>query len=271
MSNSLLGISNFVKTGGLIAGSEAVGLNVGNLQNDHGAPQLAWQTAAGVVSSAAGAWFSIDSMSVLTAWTMCGVFRSNMTMDAIIRIRVADSLVNGQVAGTPVFDSGSIPAGIVARYWQSVLILPAGVIGRYCQFDFDDPGNPNGFINIPQAYAGGGFSPRIGRSWDSSQSRNHQTNIQVSRGGQQYAQPQWIQRSYNLVLASISDSEVWSDLDEIDRQSRLGGNVLFVPDVTSPNLQREALFGMLTPSAPIDYAAHNVDSRGWSATITERL
>ena len=48
------GYQNTVLTGQLSAGSQA--LPLGGLQNQIGSPAMAWQTAAGVVTSAAGAW-----------------------------------------------------------------------------------------------------------------------------------------------------------------------------------------------------------------------
>ena len=57
----------------------------------------------------------------------------------------------------------------------------------------------------------------------------------------------------------------------LDEHARRGNNVLFVPNPDSPDIAREALFGVLDPAAPVGYGGPSREVRTWRATITERL
>ena len=268
---TLLSWINAASIAALSAGSEAAGLDVNNLQNDRGSPSTAWQTLAGDVTPADGAWLLIDSFVTSTVWRAFGAFRTNFTPGALIRVRVGNARSGAQITTPYAYDSGTRAAGITKGFGQSVLVAGVDVTGRYCQIDFSDVGNPDGFLNIPLVCAGPAYFPSTGITFDSTHGSDDQTDEVVSQGGQEYPTMRWQRRRWTIAFDGIKRSEIWSSVSDLDRTARLGGNVLFVPDTTSPYLTQESVFGRLKATADITYPARNADIRAWRAQITERI
>ena len=269
MVASVFGWVNSVSTAVLSAGNSEAFLGVANLQNDQGSPSQAWQTGAGSVTSSLGAWLLIDSGSTLTVWQGFGLFRTNLTTQSTVRWQVGNTLATGRIT-SPLWDSGTIDAAIKAGYGQTVTIANP-VAGRYCSVDINDATNPDGFINIPLAFAGTLWQPASGITYASLYGRNEQTIETVTRGGQEFPVLAWTQRNWQLALDGIRVGEMWTRLNELDRASRSGGNVLFVPDTAGTNITYESIFGRLRVTAPIGFPYAAADRRSWRATISERL
>lgn len=262
---------NAINTAVLTAGSQAAGLDVNRLQNDRGSPATAWQTLTGNVTPADGAWLLITSAVATAAWRAFGVFRTNLTPGALIRIRVGNALSGSQIVAPYAYDTGTIVAGVTKGFGQSVVVASADAIGRYCQIDLTDTANPDGFLNIPLAFAGPVYLPSAGITFESTHGRDDATDEVVSQGGQEYPTMRWQRRRWAIAFDGIKRSEIWTSVADLDRTARLGGNVLFVPDTTSPYLKQEAIFGRLKATADISYPARNADIRAWRALITERI
>jgi hypothetical protein len=169
------------------------------------------------------------------------------------------------------YDSGIIPANVAPGYGQSINAAPAQVTGQAARLDVSDPTNPDGFLNIPLAYAGPAWQPLIGPSWDSTVGRDDTTDEVVTQGGQEFPINRFTRRRWVVALNAVKQSEVWVQLGELDRASRAGGNVLFVPDYTSANLPQEAIYGRCKPIADVSFPYQAADARAWKANITERL
>lgn len=264
MSNTLLAWTNYAATGTLTAGSANAVLPVSNWQSDQGAASMAWQTAPGVVTSAAGAYVQIDAGEVVN-WSAFGLFRTNLTSSATIRWRTWTFGI-----GSPGYDSGTLSAGVAAGYGQTLLI-GSGMLGQYARVDIDDPSNPDSCINIPLAFAGPVFTPIIGPDWTSVLARDDATDEVVTRGGQEYPVVHWTKRRYEAAWLGIRSSELWPSFMEFDRIARLGGNVLFVPDTTSASTNQEAVFGRARATKDVGYPAKSADARSMSFRVTERL
>lgn len=101
MGNIMFGWQNRMMAGTLVAGSATTGLEVDNLANDQGSPATAWQTAGGVVGSAAGAWFTADAGAVVT-WRAFLLARTNLSTAATVRWRVG--AVESFYEAAPVID-----------------------------------------------------------------------------------------------------------------------------------------------------------------------
>lgn len=265
MSNTALGWVNNVATATLYAGSANAALPASNLQVDQGAASMAWQTAAGVVTSAAGATLGIQ---VSGTWQAFVLARTNLTTSATMRWRVSTGILS---IASPNYDSGTISAGVVAGYGQSVLVIGTPRTCGYCQVDIDDPTNPDGFINIPLMYAGPLFIPAVGPDWSSSFGRDDATDEVTTRGGQEYPVYHWQRRRYEAAWQGIKGSEVWPSFMEFDRTARQGGNVLFIPDITSATISQEAVLGRAHMTKDVGYPAKSADARSIALRITERL
>lgn len=263
MSNTVLAWNNYITSASLVAGSAAASLPVQNLQNDIGSASTGWQTAAGVITNAAGAWFRATPATPAQTWRALGIFRCNLTPAATVTLELWNS------AGPTLVSS--VAAQVVAGYGQAVAILPADTTADYCEVHIDDPTNPDGFVNVALAYGGPAWLPATGASWDTTVGRDDSVTETVSRGGQEYPVLLWQRRRWDLALDGIRQSELWADIGELDRISRAGGNVLFVPDQTSSTMQQEAVFGRLQSTADVTFPYSGADRRAWRASITERL
>ena len=167
--------------------------------------------------------------------------------------------------------SGLIPAGVAKGYGQTVHIPPTGTRGRWLHCNIYDPGNPDGFINIPLAFAGPCWQPALNLGWGSAVGRDGLVTETVTRGGQEYPTSLWQRRLWEMEFVGIRDAEVWPCVMELDSMSRSGGNVLLVPRPDGPDMMRETVFGRFKAAGPLTTPLMSFDARAWRATVTERL
>jgi hypothetical protein len=93
----------------------------------------------------------------------------------------------------------------------------------------------------------------------------------ISRGGQEYPTYRFQQRRWEVAFDAITDSELWTEAQNLDRISRYGGNILFVSDLASATISGEAVFGRVTATADVSYIAGFHDRHAWKFRIKERL
>jgi hypothetical protein len=287
----LLGWRNLLRTATLTASAQATGLGPNKLKSDQGGAWDAWQTPAGTTTATLqGTLAAPDAVRAMS------LHRTNLTGQAQLRWRLylltsqtGDyDLVddNGQLivddygnaityhtqAGVDllVHDSGLVSTGVVTGLAQAVLALPSYLVATRFVLDIQDPGNPDGFLNIPLAFMGPAWDPLGGLSYGTSLGYSGAAREVVTRGGQVWSDPAPIQRQWNLQTESIRKEEVWPQVMEMDRYARSSGNVLFVPQLNDlAGAGREAVYGILKPSAPIGYRSWSRHS--WAGTITERF
>lgn len=169
------------------------------------------------------------------------------------------------------YDSGVVAAGVVAGYGQSVTVAPADVAGSCCRVDIVDTTNPDGFLNIPLAYAGPVWQPTYNVSPGTTQGRDDSTSEFRSRGGQEYPTLFYQARRAELDFVGITNAEVWPKVDALDQAARAGGNILYVPDPSSSDKGRGTILGRFKARTDLSYTAGGPSRRSWRATITERL
>lgn len=169
------------------------------------------------------------------------------------------------------YDSGWLNASVAPSIGQTVHLPTSIPRARYLRCDIEDPTNPDGFINVPLAYAGALWEPTHGIDWPSTLETQVGEQVLEARGGQEYVEPLYRQRVKNLVLSALKDDEVWAYQQELDRVAATGENVLLLPDRTSPYLNMEAIFGVLKSQSPLGYAAKSTRYRNWRARLSERL
>ncbi len=265
MPNFLLGWPNVFVSGALVASAQEAALPVTNLANDQGAASMGWQCPA------LSAFVTVDPGQAVL-YRVISLHRTNLTTAATWRVRVFAGATSDTAV---VFDTapagGSlIGMGIVPRFGQAVLVLPIALAGRLVRIDVQDPTNPDGHLNIAQAFAGPAFQPVRNLGYGSSKLRVDSTATTETRSGAEIVRPDWQRRGYDMDLGAVTPAEV-PIVDDLDGQARLGGNLLFVPNPSSPFINREAVFGRLKPAAGIGYANNSAQTRTWRATITERL
>jgi hypothetical protein len=267
MATTVLGWSNIVTEPNLV--SEVFGPNFPitsslppqNLAISSGSPATGWQCPTQPVGNYPLLRLTPASRRTIGAM---GFFRTNLTSAAVVTMLV---YTGTPAAATQVFRQDVSPIDGIGQ----VLAFPANVLCDFCQFAFIDPGNPDGFINVPIAYVGPTFIPITGVSWATTHGRDDNPDVVVSRGGQEFVTLKWQRRRLELAFDGLRQSEIWSQVDALRSAARTGINVLAVPDTTNGNAQYEAVFGRLQDTADVTYPYGNADRRAWHAKITERL
>lgn len=259
MSNLCLAWRNHALTGPIVTSSTASSALQGDqLQNDQGASSAAWQTASGQTNGAI-----LLNRPAGTKWRAFGLFRTNLTDAATVDWYVGN--------GTDFTYIGSPRPSVARGYGQSVHVAPVELEGDAMQVNISDPGNPDGFLNIPLMYAGPAWQPKVNYSYQSAPNRIRRSTRSESRAGGVTNRTDWIKRTFDLSLNAVDASEVRSQLAELELAAHRGGNVLFVPNPDSPDVQAEALFGEVEPQSGITYPFTTGKLRGWRASIVERL
>lgn len=261
MANCLLGWPNRFTYGSLTASAAEAALPVTFLADDQGSADQGWQAPG----TAAWARLALPTADTFRAF---GLHRTNLTSSATVQWRVWSGT---DTATTPAYDSGVVAAGVVLGYGQTVRVLPAPLTGQTVQCDVSDPTNPDGFLNIAQAYAGPAWQPFRNIDFASSNGRASQSARTVTRAGGVILRSDWLKRVYDLTLAGVRDAEVWPLLMDLDRYARRGNNILFIPDPLATTLNYESLFGELETQGNVTWPYKTPDARGWRAIITERL
>lgn len=261
-SNTLLAWDNYVLTASLSATSQE--LPITNLQLERGSPSTGWQTAAGVTQ---GISFFVQPALQRQTWRAFGVFRSNLTPFAQVTITLWNNIspnVQGQVYRASV--EGPEPG-----FYQSILIAPTDIVADFAQFDIDDPGNTDGFINVPLAYAGPAWQLAGGVTYETTFGYDDRTDELVTVGGQEFFVHRWDRRRAELAFTTIRGGEAAVQLAELQGTARRGNNILFCPDITSDTLKSEAIYGRLQATSDVGFSFETADRRSWRARMTERL
>jgi hypothetical protein len=255
VGNSLFAWQNAVKTATLSATSANPVLPVANIAGDQGSPSAGWQTVAGVV---AGVVLTITPAVRITFRTV-GVFRTNLTAAAVMTVKgfTNPGLVQVWSDVTP------------AANGQALDILAADTAADVVTVQLDDAGNPDGFLNVPLAYAGPAWIPASSLSFASTLGRDSLTDTVQTRGGQTYVNLRATLRRWEIATDGVRVNELYAQLDVLDKASRNGANVLAVPDITSATAKLDALFGVLLATG--DFGFFAPDRRSWRARLTERL
>ena len=261
MATCVFGWQNAAKSAAIVSYNSAQpGLDPTQWQtNDAGAASMAWQTVGTTAT------VLLDAGSTGQTWGAVALSRTNLSAGAQWSVTIwADA---GQT--TVVYGGGAATAANVTG-GQCVLILPAQVAGQRISISVTDTANPEGFLNIPLAYAGPLFRPAGNISWQTTRARDRQVDEVVTRSGTEFPQFRWSRRRWSLDMQSLRTAELptWQSIDQL---AALGGNILFVPDPASATINADAIFGRLTSKADITYPFGCGDRLAWKADATERL
>ncbi|WP_419900658.1 hypothetical protein [Roseomonas sp. USHLN139] len=260
MSNVHFGYENRFLAGTLLVTSESAALPAENLRSPEGSPARAWQTEDGVLS----ATLHLDAGASVT-WRDFALAGTNLTPDATVRIRLGPTQFT-----LNQHDSGLLP-GPVRGYRQVVHIAPTERTARWLRIDISDPGNPDGNLNIPLAFAGPVWQPDINISPSSAYSPTGRTTERETQNGGLLVRPEFYRRGYVLAHDATTEAEQWLQVEEMARVAWTGQNILVIPTPDSEHMQREALFGRLQTNSDFTFPYGAADLRAWRARIDERL
>lgn len=263
---TILGYDNHVITGTIETGSSIPSLPPENLQSPHGDTAHSFQGAPGNLNFS----IRVNAGNVGTVWQLFGLFRTNLTPSATVRWQVGSETWITGGGGSPVYDTGEIPAGITAGFGQTVHIAPSPVTEQWCRCVLNDPTNPDGFLSVALMYAGTLYKA----SGVSSQSEwvvDVGEDQVTTRGGQEYLTPRFSRRAWNVRFPSTPSGEVYPQVAAMMSASRRGENVLFVPFSDADTVNQDAVFGRYTPSGGIGFSNQTGLRRTWGGKFSERL
>lgn len=267
-SNTALGWNNYFYSGTVTANSAETGLGPTNLSSFQCTPSSGWQTANGIVA------YSSDGAALLkctfpTAGTIVrgvGLFNTNLTQSAF-----AYAVAWRDTGSGPVAIEALNLTGPLQGYGQLVGVFSEDITADFVQITFEDASNPDGHINIGGAFCGPIWMPRYGLTFDTTFGRRQSFDKFTTRGQQLFKTPLGAQRTLGLAFDAVAQDEAWDELGEMLRILDLGGNLLAIPDVTSVDVYREAIFGDLETMSDVSFALRTIDARSWRGQITERL
>lgn len=256
---AMFGWDNAVNAGTLTATAAASGFGADQLKNPIGSPAVAWQTPAGTTS----AGLTIVSASTV-AWRVACLSRTNLTTSATIRVRVGAAAT---ITSSPTYDSGVVTARVLAGIGQALHLMPSAVSALAMRIDLADSTNPDGFLNVPLAFAGAVSEASIAPESDTGVDMRQADT--TTRAGVVFTDPLSRARNWQFRLAATRDEDLtWLDAYEAAAAARR--NVLFVPRSDYTRASAETVFGLLTPGRRTFLNATGA-RRIWSATISERL
>lgn len=272
----------YVGAGGLGTTAEVItgGANKGTIG---GAAAL-----AGTAHSTASAWTTsnitvlTDGGTVSTSATLTGSLPT-LTRIAMGNWSPGGQALNGYVRrfrywsralSTAEMQQATAPVAsstVTVANGQAVAVFAADTAADWLELTLTDLANPDGHLNVPLAFAGPLWFPATALSWSSAMGRDAIVDSVTTRGGQVYTNLRATNRRWEMAFDGIRTSELFTQLDPLDRYARTGGNALIIPDSTSANLQYEATYGQITPTADIAYPYSTPARRSWRARISERL
>ncbi len=268
VSKVLFGYVNLFKSGTIDTGSSPVisyvaGLAPSNLASDQVDPSLGWQTEDGIMTAAAGAYLQVD-LAPAEAVRAFGVGKCNLTSGAAVTFEL-------RLLGSTVFTK--TVSGPAVGYAQVVTSADAVVTADTIVIKIDDPLNPDNHVSVGWAFAGPAWNPEdeLGLATQGVGYQSRPTRQETkTRGGQRFIQPFYVERTWAIALSAVTDAEAWDGLGELARVANLGSNVLFIPDYTSDEIDREAVYGVLDTTDNINFSNNVIGRRSWAALITER-
>lgn len=158
------------------------------------------------------------------------------------------------------------PAAYTGYPYPAIHVLPDWANARYLRVCIDDPGNPAGYVQLGQLFAGGGFQPRYSASYGLKDSWLDPTQVTETESGYAFADPRRRHRRVQFATEHLSITEA-AIAHELQRRQGVWGEVLWVPyPWDQGEVQRYGFIGRMTELSAIDYPYYNTRSQGWAIT-----
>jgi hypothetical protein len=162
----------------------------------------------------------------------------------------------GSTAGAgDVYDSGVIDCGRFAGYAQSVHCLPETLSARHVRVDLDAPSQAAAnYIDAGRLWAGNGWQGirnySYGAQDDIDDGKSQQVDADRAPASSVFIDARTPGRVKSFGFEAMSPAEKYTVL-EIKRIAGRKRQVVFVPDPADPEIQREALLGIVETADPI--------------------
>lgn len=253
MENCGFGWQNRILDAALAADAQMPHLPVSNLCSQQGAPSLGWR----IPGTTAGLTLTLTDAVAFRAFSL---HRTNLTSAATWSVTASlGGVIIWRMAGGPVANG------------QALLVSPSALLADTVRITVSDPTNPDGWLDLPLAYAGPLFQPVRNFSTSSTAGRTLGQDTITSLAGTEFVESRWFQRKLSIVHQSLGDADAVV-MDQILRVAATGQNILFLSDPTASgaDLAARAVFGRLSGndlSNPFGAA----DRHALTLDLTERL
>lgn len=242
MGNAAILYRNLADLATLTEANEALAMPVSLLQNPH--VQKRYRGLDDQVS------IYVDLLAISDINTVA-LLGTTVGDEARFRIYASTSdptVATGQVLDTGWIDIDSVAvtggrAGFDPNYKSVVLLTTTILSPRYFRIDIEDL--PASYVEAGRLVIGEAveftrnFLPGSTRGWRDLSRR------QKTEGGQTLIQRRQKVRLFDLDFDSITETQRWDLIEEIDRENGTTDDVLMIEDVDSENLARDAVWGLM--------------------------
>lgn len=236
----LLAWQNLADAALLATDSEVAAAPAANVQHEHVARK--WQTGASVKSA-----YLLFDLGASETCGLLGVFGANLSASATLRLR--GSVTDATATGSLAYDSGTISAGAVEGYGQALHVF-ANTASRYWRLDLADATLDDN-LQVGRVFLGPKWSTTYNHSYGWQVGWLDASQVVRSWGGQSYADRKPRRRVVEFRLDYLSEAEAFESALEIAREQGVVGDVLAVPDATATYVARQAIWGQLAASEPM--------------------
>lgn len=267
MSNLAIAYDDRSQSGTFSGGSWATALPLTNLKN-YDPKKVARSSDAEEASTT----FVLDIGSA-TDIDFVGIVNHNMSATAEVRIRIGPN-ANGSSAlidqTLTVGDFGTYtPAAGKSLFYLSTETVSA----RYVLWEISDEYNTDGYIQIGRHIVGPVFQPAVNASYGAQITMVDESRITRTVDGSLYADMKPKRRRLSGAFDTLTDAESFGEV--YDMQDTVGISIpvfaILDPSLTSNQLQRSAVYGVLMEMTPITLrAAWAEDIATWQFALDER-
>jgi hypothetical protein len=252
----LIGWRNLADAAAVSASSDLVSLPAANVQH----PQLSrvWATAP-----ATSAWLLLD-MHVPATCSLLALIGTNLTPDATLRVRASDA--DPTAAAGDLLDTGAVNASIKAGYGAAYRSF-APVAARYWRLDLADASVSD--IRVGRVFLGPAWDATGNLLWDYSVTPVDESQRAKSYGGQSHTERRARFRVLAFTLDYMSAPQAWEHAFALQRECGLDTDILAIPDIASPYLSEQAVWGLMTASEPVRHRALPIHTQKFS--VEERI
>lgn len=236
----LIGWINNADAALITVGSQVPTLPGSNVQQPHVCQK--WATISGVTGSS----LTFDMRSSV-ACALLSVIGTNMSAAATLRLRASD--VDPAALATLLLDTGAIAAGIKAGYGAAYKSF-APITARYWRLDLTDATLPD-HIEVGRVFLGSSWAPSVNQLWDYNITAVDDSPITRSYGKQDFPDVRPQQRLLIFELEWMDRNEMYTNAFALARANGVVKDILVIPDINSPFVSEESVWGLLTASQPL--------------------
>lgn len=271
MSNILIGFGNRVDAATLSGGGWRAALPLANLQD-----RRPTRVARSLDASPGNTFVSIDLGSARPVRAV-GIVNHNLSQAATLRLRasLASDLSAPQhdetiPAWSLTFDedlpweadnwwTGTAGDEYVRHPWVVAWMLPATISPRYLRIDIDDPGNPDGYVQLGRLFVGPAFQPALNASYGLADQWQDTGSTERGLSGAVFATAGRRYRTTQMTLDWLEAGDEASRWWEMQRAAGRTGEVLYLPyPHDRQQTQRYGYLGVLRELSALEYPYFNV-------------